>query len=71
MIGKAEKRLASFKALLDDAHRRMGLEFGFRLWDGASVPADWPSGALAIRIADEGAVASLVRAPRSSTMANL
>ncbi len=37
-MGKAEKRLASLKALLDDAHRRMGLEFGFRLWDGALRP---------------------------------
>jgi cyclopropane-fatty-acyl-phospholipid synthase len=71
MMSKAEKRLASLKALLDDAHRRMGLEFGFRLWDGASVPSDWPSDALAIRIADEGAVASLVRAPRLPTLANL
>jgi cyclopropane-fatty-acyl-phospholipid synthase len=71
MMGKTEKRLASLKALLDDAHRRMGLEFGFRLWDGALVPADWPSDALAIRIADEGAVASLIRAPRLPTLANL
>ncbi len=70
-MGKAEKRLASLKALLDDAHRRMGLEFGFRFWDGAPVPADWPSDALAIRIADEGAVASLIRAPRLPTLANL
>ena len=70
-MGKAEKRLASLKALLDDAHRRLGLEFGFRLWDGAVVPADWPSDALAIVIADEGAVASLIRAPRLPTLANL
>ena len=70
-MGKAEKRLASLKALLDDAHRRLGLEFGFRLWDGSSVPADWPSDALAIGVADEGVVASLVRAPRLPTLANL
>jgi cyclopropane-fatty-acyl-phospholipid synthase len=70
-MGKAEKLLASLKALLDDAHRRMGLEFGFRLWDGASVPSDWPGDALAVRIADEGAVASLIRAPRLPTLANL
>ena len=70
-MGKAEKRLDSLKALLVDAHRRLRLEFGFRLWDGALVPSDWPSDALAIRIADEGAVASLVRAPRLPTLANL
>ena len=70
-MGKAEKRLESLKALLDDAHRRLGVEFGFRLWDGALVPADWPSDALAIRIADEGVVASLIRAPRLPTLANL
>jgi cyclopropane-fatty-acyl-phospholipid synthase len=71
MMGKAGKRLASLKALLGDAHRRMGLEFGFRLWDGALVPADWPSDALAILVADEGVAASLVRAPRLPTLANL
>ncbi len=70
-MGKAEKRLASLKALLDDAHRRLGLEIGFRLWDGAVVPVDWPSDALTIVIADEGAVASLIRAPRFTTLANL
>ena len=68
---RAEKRLAGFKALLADAHRRLGLEFGFRLWDGALVPVDWPAGALTIAIADEGAVAGLVRAPRLTTLANL
>jgi cyclopropane-fatty-acyl-phospholipid synthase len=71
MVGKTESRLESLKALLDDAHRSMGLEFGFRLWDGVGVPADWPDDALAIRIADEGAVASLIRAPRLPTLANL
>jgi cyclopropane-fatty-acyl-phospholipid synthase len=53
------------------AHRRLGLEFGFRLWNGARAPADWPADALTIAIADEGAVAGLVRAPRLTTLANL
>ncbi len=70
-MGKAEKRLESLKALLAGAHRRMGLEFGFRLWDDAFVPSDWPRDGLAIRIADEGVVASLIRAPRLPTLANL
>ena len=59
------------RALLADAHRRMALQFGFRLWDGSLVPADWPPGALAITIADEGAVAGLLRAPKVTTLANL
>ena len=70
-MDKAEKRLTRLKTFLGDAHRRMGLEFGFRLWDGASVPKDWPSDALTIAIADEGAVAALIRAPRLPTLANL
>ncbi len=68
---KAEKRLARLKSLLGDAHRRMGLEFGFRLWDGSSAPEGWPDDALAIAIADEGVVAALIRAPKLPTLANL
>ncbi len=70
-MDRAEKRLESLKALLGDAHRRMGLEFGFRLWDGSFAPADWPAGGLAIAIADEGAVAGLLRSPKLTTIANL
>ncbi len=70
-MDRAEKRLAGLTALLADAHRRLGLEFGVRLWNGARVPADWPADALTIAIADEGVVASLVRAPRLPTLANL
>jgi cyclopropane-fatty-acyl-phospholipid synthase len=67
----AEQRLGSLRALLTQAHRRMALEFGFRLWDGSSVPADWPAASLAVAIADEGAIAALLRAPRITTLANL
>jgi cyclopropane-fatty-acyl-phospholipid synthase len=70
-MDKAEKRLERFKALLGDARRRMGLDFGFRLWDDSRVPEDWPQGALTVAIADEGVVASLIRAPRLPTLANL
>jgi cyclopropane-fatty-acyl-phospholipid synthase len=70
-MDRAEKRLAGLAALLADAHRRLGLEFGFRLWNGARVPADWPAYALTIAVADEGAVAGLARAPRLTTLANL
>jgi cyclopropane-fatty-acyl-phospholipid synthase len=70
-MDRAEKRLAGLAALLADVHRRLGLEFGFRLWNGALVPTDWPADALTIAIADEGAVAGLARAPRLTTLANL
>ena len=70
-MARAEKRLAGLAAPLADAHRRLGLEFGFRLWNGALVPADWPADAPTIAIADEGAVAGLARAPRLATLANL
>jgi len=70
-MDKAEKRLKRLTALLADLHRRLGLEFGFRLWDGARVPADWSADGLTIAIADEGAVAGLVRAPGLPTLVNL
>ena len=70
-MAKAEQRIKSFTTLLMQIHQRMALEFGFRLWDGSSVPADWPASSLAVAIADEGAVAGLLRAPKITTLANL
>jgi cyclopropane-fatty-acyl-phospholipid synthase len=70
-LASAEQRLRSFRALLTQVHRRLALEFGFRLWDGSLVPADWPATSLAIAIADEGAVAGLLRTPKITTLANL
>ena len=70
-MAKPEQRLAKLRALLQDLHRCLALEFGFRLWDQSTVPADWPPQALAIAIADEGVVASLLRAPKVTTLANL
>jgi len=66
-----QKRKARLKALLAEAHALLGLQFGFRLWDGSLVPAHWRPDALAIAIADEGVVAGLLRAPRLTTLANL
>ena len=71
ILGGVEQRLGSLRALLTRAHREMALEFGFRLWDGSSVPGDWPAGSLAVAIADEGVIAALLRAPRITTLANL
>ena len=70
-VTKAQQRLESFRRLLDDARERLGVDVGFVLWDGSSVPADLPSDALALAIADEGAVAALVRRPNLETLANL
>ncbi len=65
------KRLESFRRLLEHAHERLKLEFGFRLWDGSRVPAGYPQDGLAILFADEGVVAALLRKPKIGTLANL
>ncbi|WP_460449720.1 class I SAM-dependent methyltransferase [Alsobacter sp. SYSU BS001988] len=65
---KARRRLAALKAALADAHRTLKLGFGFALWDGATVPADWPADGLRIRVADEGVFASLMRRPKLDTL---
>jgi cyclopropane-fatty-acyl-phospholipid synthase len=69
-LGSVE-RLASFKRLLAHARERLGLDLGFVLWDGSSVPADWPANGLAIAIADECVVAAFVRRPNLDTLANV
>jgi cyclopropane-fatty-acyl-phospholipid synthase len=70
-VTKADQRLDDFRRLLDHARERIGLDIGFVLWDGSTVPADLPPAALALTFADEGAVAALVRRPKLETLANL
>src|SRR5215204_4048758 len=67
----ADERLQAFKTILASLRERVGLPLGFVLWDGSSVPADLAPDALAIVIADEGAVAALVRVPNLETLTNL
>jgi cyclopropane-fatty-acyl-phospholipid synthase len=67
----AESRLRSLKQLLADIHRRLELGFGFQLWDGSTIPEGWPKDELALAIADEGAIAGLMRAPNVTSLANL
>jgi cyclopropane-fatty-acyl-phospholipid synthase len=67
----ALRRLENLTLLLEHARERLGLDIGFVLWDGSTVPAGLPRDALAIAIADEGAVARLVRSPRRETLALL
>ena len=68
---RAESRLASLKRLLAEIHRRLEPGFGFRLWDGSTVPGDWPSDGFMLAIIDEGAVAALLKRPNITTFANL
>ncbi len=67
----ASERLSSFKRLLTHARERLGLDIGFVLWDGSTIPPDLHSDAIAVVIADEGAVAALIRKPKLDTLANL
>ncbi|MTW16717.1 methyltransferase domain-containing protein [Rhodoplanes serenus] len=67
----AARRLDSFRRLLAHARERLALDVGFVLWDGSRVPADLADGALAVRLADEGVVAAMVRRPNLETLANL
>jgi cyclopropane-fatty-acyl-phospholipid synthase len=66
-----ETRLANFKQVLEHARERLGLDLGFVLWDGSTVPAGLARDAFAIRIADEGAVAALLRRPTAETLGHL
>ena len=67
----AEDRLRSFRRLLEHVRERAGLDLGFVLWDGSTVPADLAPDALAVVIADEGAVAALARKPKLETLTGL
>ncbi len=67
----AQARLDGFASLLTHARQRLGLRLGFVLWNGVRVPADLPPETLAVRIADEGVVATLLRRPTVDTLANL
>ena len=70
-MNAAQRRLAGFKQVLEHARERLGLDIGFVLWDGSTVPAALAPGALAARIADEGVVAALVRRPTVETLGQL
>jgi cyclopropane-fatty-acyl-phospholipid synthase len=68
---KAAERLARMKRLLAHMREQLGLDVGFVLWDGSTVPQNFPRDVFAIRIADEGAVAGLLRKPKLETLAHL
>jgi cyclopropane-fatty-acyl-phospholipid synthase len=70
-LSNAAERLDNFKRLIAHARERLALDLGFVLWDGSTIPAGLPPDALAVRVADEGAVAALSRRPNMETLANL
>ena len=65
------QRLDSLRRLLAHVRERLAFDVGFVLWDGSTVPAQLGASELAIAIADEGAVAALVRRPNADTLINL
>jgi cyclopropane-fatty-acyl-phospholipid synthase len=69
MTGKA-RRLESLRRLLAHVRERLSFDVGFLLWDGSTVPAQLRPTELAIVIADEGAIAALVRRPKLDTLIN-
>jgi cyclopropane-fatty-acyl-phospholipid synthase len=71
MTTAAEKRLQAMRELLVHTRERFGLEIGFVLWDGSTIPSDLSPDALAIMIADEGSIAALIRSPKPETLLNL
>ena len=70
-MNTSRKRVASLKGLLAHVRERLGLDVGFVLWDGSTVPDDLAGDSLAIAIADEEAVAALIRRPNLDSLANL
>ncbi len=59
------------ETVLRRASEALALQFGFRLWNGAEIPPAAGDHPLRVRIADEGALASLVRSPRLDTFIRL
>ena len=68
---EAARRLDIFRRFLTHISECILPDIGFVLWDGSTVPADLPADALAFIIADEGAVAAMIRRPSVDTFLNL
>jgi cyclopropane fatty-acyl-phospholipid synthase-like methyltransferase len=67
----AQRRLDALKALLAHVRERLQIDLGFALWDASTIPHDLPAAAFVLAIADEGAVAALIRRPKLDTLLNL
>src|SRR5580704_4588787 len=68
---RAARRLDRFRRFLTHISERILPDLGFVLWDGSTAPADLPADALAFVIADEGAIAAMIRRPNIDTFLNL
>jgi cyclopropane-fatty-acyl-phospholipid synthase len=68
---RATRRLENFKRLLAHLREQLGLDIGFVLWEGSTVPTGLAPDAFAIKFADEGTVAALLRRPKLETLAHL
>ncbi len=64
-------RTERLRALIAHIRETLGVSLVFRLWDGTTIPADAPTDALTIAIADEGVIAALFRKPKIDTLLNL
>ncbi|MEZ5840059.1 MAG: cyclopropane-fatty-acyl-phospholipid synthase family protein [Hyphomicrobiales bacterium] len=71
MANGDERRLDLARQMLAELRRRLSLTPAFELWDGSTVPAGAHHEDLRIRFADEGVIASLLRAPRLATVIRL
>ena len=67
----AAKRAAALRNLLTQLRDNLALDIGFVLWDGSTIPQALAADRIAITIADEGAIAALVRRPKLETLLNL
>jgi cyclopropane-fatty-acyl-phospholipid synthase len=70
-VNAAQNRVVALKEFLAHLRERLGLDIGFVLWDGSTVPADLAPSAVAIGIADEGVIGALLRRPNGETLGNL
>jgi cyclopropane-fatty-acyl-phospholipid synthase len=70
-VNAAQKRVVALKEFLAHLRQRLGLDIGFVLWDGSTVPGGLAPGGLAISIADEGVIGALLRRPNAETLGNL
>jgi cyclopropane-fatty-acyl-phospholipid synthase len=66
-----ENRTERLRRLLAHLRDTLGIDLGFRLWDGSTVPADLGPDALTLAIADESVASALFRKPSLNTLLNL
>ncbi|MCP8940184.1 class I SAM-dependent methyltransferase [Alsobacter sp. SYSU M60028] len=70
-MDQPEKRLRAAREIFTRAVRELDLGFGLRLWDGGEIPPARGDSPLRVTIADEGALASLLRRPSLDTFIRL